>query len=124
MKKHTVISYQKYAICFEKMGEKKKALNTIHKAYPLLEKEKTKGNVYRLMLEVVEYRLKHLDYLKQEEYGKLLLKCFEECKKELPIGFAGFHLPWLMEWYISNRMYKDAFEIYESFPIKLKNSML
>lgn len=123
MDKHTVTSYHKYAICLEKMGDKKKALKIIHQAYDLIEKENIKNDAYRLMLEVVEYRLLNSNYLQKEEYGKLLLRCFKECKKQLPIGFAGFHLPWVIEWYTSNRLYKEAFEVYESFPIKLKKNI-
>ena len=36
-------------------------------------------------------------------------------RRELPKGYAGFHLPWVEEWYIANRQYKQAYELCKEF---------
>ena len=72
------------------------------------------------MLRLVRCRLENPDYLHDADYGAALLDCFERCRRELPIGYAGFHLPWLLEWYTANRQYKLAYELMNEFPIKLK----
>ena len=70
------------------------------------------------MCEIVRFRLMHEDYLESEEYGHFLLDCFEELRKKLPIGYAAFHLPWVLEWYTANRQYKKAYDLVTGFPIK------
>ena len=72
----------------------------------------------RLMCQVVRYRLEHPDYLHDPDYGATLLACFRRCRDELPIGYASFHLPWLLEWHTAARQYKQAYELLRSFPIK------
>ena len=48
--------------------------------------------------------------------GELLLSCFAGCREQLPIGYAAFHLPWVLEWYTAARQYKQAYELMRSFP--------
>lgn len=37
-------------------------------------------------------------------------------RRELPMGYAAFHLPWLEQWYTANRQYKQALELLLEFP--------
>ena len=69
--------------------------------------------------DLVRFRLEHPDYLRCPEYGKALLAVFGRCRAELPIGFAAFHLPWVLEWHTANRQYRAAFELERDFPLKL-----
>ena len=45
---------------------------------------------------------------------------FHRCRRELPIGYAGFHLPWVLEWYTATRRYREACELLREFPLKTK----
>ena len=72
------------------------------------------------MLSLVRRRLENPDYLRDADYGAASLSRFERRRRELPIGYAGFHLPWSLEWYTANRQYKLAYELMNEFPIKLK----
>lgn len=118
VKKHSSISLHKLAICYEKLGDSKQALKAIQKAIKQNDHNLEFAYIYDEMYELVKYRLEHPNYLQDELYGKRVMQCFKDCKKHLPIGFASFHLPYVIEWYKANRKYKDAFDIYESFPIK------
>ena len=69
--------------------------------------------------DLVRFRLEHPDYLRCPEYGRALLAVFARCRAELPIGFAAFHLPWVLEWHTANRQYRAAFELARDFPLKL-----
>ena len=73
-----------------------------------------------MMLDLVRYRLEHPDYLKDACYGTMLLQCFQELKEKLPIGYAVFHMPWVMEWYKANRQYRQACALLENFPEKIE----
>ena len=45
----------------------------------------------------------------------LLLDSFDRLQKELPLGYALFHLPWVLEWYKATRQYKKACELLEAY---------
>ena len=67
------------------------------------------------LLQLVRYRLEHPDYLTRNEYGTLLLGSFDRLRNELPLGYALFHLPWVLEWYKATRQYKKACELLEAY---------
>ena len=71
------------------------------------------------MCALVRYRLSHPDYLGHPAYGDALLQVFGECRRTLPIGYAAFHLPWVLEWHTASRQYRAAYELLRDFPIKL-----
>ena len=71
------------------------------------------------LLRLVRYRLEHPDYLSREDYGVLLLDSFERLRRELPSGYAIFHLPWVLEWYKAARQYKKVCELLEEFPVRM-----
>ena len=51
------------------------------------------------------------DYLRDACYGEMLLSAYADMEKELPHGYALFHQPWMEEWYVANRQYKQAYEL-------------
>ena len=78
------------------------------------------ADLARLMCRLVRMRLENSDYLQDPLYGNRLMDCFAQCRAELPIGYAVFHLPWVLEWLKASRQYKKAYELMESFPIRTK----
>mgnify|MGYP003296764873 CR=1 FL=1 len=66
------------------------------------------------------HNLAVLPEFRHNGYGKMLLDFFELCRKKMPIGYAKFHLPWVLEWCKANRQYKQAFELLNDFPENLK----
>ena len=111
----TAMALHKLAICCEKLGLRDEALAALDKA-EAEENTHMPAGLAGEMLSLVRRRLENPDYL----HGAALLSCFARCRRELPIGYAGFHLPWLLEWYTANRQYKLAYELMNEFPIKLK----
>ena len=111
----SALALHKLAICCEKLGNRQAALDALEQVhttdYKFPEKE-----IMDKMCELVRYRLTHSNYLSDSKYGQLLLSAFAEIRKTLPVGFAGFHLPWVLEWYREHRLYKDAFQLLMDFP--------
>ena len=64
-------------------------------------------------------KLENEGYLHSEDYGRRLLSLFDRCRRELPIGYAVFHLPWVAEWYTAARQYRAAYELLRDFPVKV-----
>lgn len=115
----SAMALHKLAICCEKLGRRDEALAALDKA-EAEENTHMPAGLAGEMLSLVRRRLENPDYLHDADYGAALLDCFERCRREMPIGYAGFHLPWLLEWYTANRQYKLAYELMNEFPIKLK----
>lgn len=114
---HTMMSLHKLAICCEKLGRTDEALAAIDRALTMTSEYPSTESAQR-MCNLVRFRLLHRDYLHRAEYGKALLAVFDECRKSLPIGYASFHLPWVLEWYTATRQYRLAYELSCDFPIK------
>lgn len=112
-----LMELHKLAICCEKTGRKKEALAALDRADGM-DEAGIDLSLARQLCALVRYRLEHPHYLGDEAYGRLLLDCFTRCRKELPQGYAIFHLPWLLEWYKAARQYKKACELLEEFPVK------
>ncbi len=111
----TLISLHKLAICCEKTGRSKEAINALDQAESMHADEIDQSLALQL-LRLVRYRLDYPDYLTHDEYGSLLLECFSRIQRELPFGYAIFHLPWVLEWYKATRQYKKVCELMEEFP--------
>ena len=114
----TLLSLHKLAICCEKTGRRAEALRALKQAEGLDTDEMERPLALQLLC-LVRYRLEHTDYLTRDDYGRLLLDSFERLRKELPSGYAIFHLPWVLEWYKAARQYKKACALLEEFPVKL-----
>lgn len=105
----------KLAVCLERMGQTGEALAALERAEQVVEEELPDALTLR-MLTLVRYRLTHPAYLSDPAYGAQLLTCFSDLRRELPSGYAGFHLPWVLEWHRANRQYKQAYELLLDFP--------
>lgn len=115
----TAMALHKLAICCEKLGRRDEAFSALNRAAAVEDTHMPAGLAGE-MLSLVRRRLENSDYLRDADYGAALLSCFERCRRELPIGYAAFHLPWVLEWYAANRQYKLAYELMNEFLIKLK----
>lgn len=114
----SLMCLHKLAVCCEKTGRREEALRALTQAEGMDSDEPERSVALRL-LRLVRYRLEHPDYLSRDEYGSLLLDTFDRLRKELPSGYAIFHLPWMLEWYKATRQYRKACELLEKFPGKV-----
>ena len=112
-----MMDLHKLAVCCEKLGKREEALEALMRTIKM-ESDYPPTELARRMCNLVRFRLEHEDHLHRAEYGEALLSVFNECRKSLPIGYASFHLPWVLEWYITARQYRLAYELSNSFPIK------
>ena len=117
LEKPTLMSLHKLAICCEKTGRREEALTALNRA-ETMDADEINHSLALQLLSLVRYRLDYPDYLTHDEYGSLLLECFNRLQRELPSGYAIFHLPWMLEWYKATRQYKKACELMEEFPGK------
>ena len=106
------LALHKLAVCCEELGRREEALDALNRA----EKLKSEVPLKREMCELVRYRLEHQNYRQDSAYGELLMYLYGRMEKELPSGFARFHLRWVTEWLTANRQYRKAFEILNTFP--------
>lgn len=113
----TFLSLHKLAICCEKTGRREEALRALKQAEGM-DPDEAERDLALQLLRLVRYRLEYPDYLSRDEYGSLLLDCFDRIQRELPFGYTVFHLPWMLEWYKAARQYKKACELLEKFPGK------
>lgn len=118
---HTAMSLHKLAICCEKLGKREEAFSALNRAETEAENpDYVDAGLAKQMCRLVRMRLENSDYLQDPLYGEVLMDCFAQCRAELPIGYAVFHLPWVLEWLKATRQYKKAYELMESFPIRTK----
>ena len=108
----------KLSIACEKLGRRAEALEALDRA-ETLEIEYPEADLAREMCALVRLRLEDEDYLRNGDYGRRLLSLFDRCRRELPIGYAVFHLPWVAEWYTAARQYRAAYELLRDFPVKV-----
>ena len=111
-----VMALHKLALCQEKLGMRDAALQTLCSAEALMDDPERRGDYPPIkwmerMCALVRYRLEHPEYLHHETYGSMLVSAYTEMKKELPNGYALFHQPWVEEWYVASRQYKQAYEL-------------
>lgn len=111
----TGMELHKLALCCEKLGLIGEALEALDR----VDRMNWNTELGSQICQLVRYRLEHPDYLNHPEYGAQLLQVFQDCQNQLPISFAAFHLPWVLEWYTANRQYRTAYELLRDFPIKL-----
>lgn len=110
-----MLALHKLAICCEKLGLRQEALAALDRAGAAPPGRMARDDA-GLMCQVVRYRVEHPGYRQDPAYGALLLDCFAMLREKFPQGYAGFHLPWVEEWYIANRQYKQAWALLRDFP--------
>ena len=115
-----VMELHKLAVCCEGLGRTREALDALDRAETAPEEYPDRALCMQLCA-VVKMRLRNPDYLRDPAYGQALLAAFDRCRRELPIGYAAFHLPRVLEWLTAGRQYKQAYELLRDFPIKQPN---
>ena len=117
----SMLDLHKLAVCCERLGRRDEALAALDRVGTARREERSDlpDDLIEKLCSLVRLRLEHPDYLHCSEYGEALLEVFARCRAELPIGFAAFHLPWVLEWYTANRQYRAAFELERDFPLKI-----
>lgn len=112
----------KLAICCEKLGLVSEALETLRRAFTL--PDDSPEQIESEMCRVVYLRLTEPRYLDSEQYGETLKNTFLLCRKNAPIGFCLFHMPWMLEWYEHHRQYKTIASLLIEFPEYNKKPLL
>ncbi len=110
-----MMSLHKLAICCEKTRRREEALAALDRSEKM-DCDYPPRELALSMCRLVRFRVEDENYLRNEEYGEALLNVFERCRRELSMGYAIFHLPWVLEWYKASRQYKKALELIEEFP--------
>lgn len=113
--KDSVNTLHKLAVACENLGRREEALEALAQAEHILE-NKAADRLFQQMCQLVRYRLEHPGYLRDNDYGELLLRLFDGLRDGLPSGFAEFHLPWMLEWLRAHRQYKQVSELLLEFP--------
>lgn len=116
------LSLHKLAICCEKLGLISEALDALRRASAL--PDDSAEQMESEMCRVVYLRLTQPRYLDSEQYGNSLKKTFSLCRKNAPVGFCLFHMPWMLEWYEHHRQYKIVASLLREFPDFSKNHNL
>lgn len=114
------MALHKLAICLEQLHRSAEALRALDEMERKLDSTAPDDTLTRLMARVVRLRLQSPDPLHDPAYGDALMTCFTRCRAERPAGYAGFHLPWVLEWLETNRQYKQACELLKDFPASAK----
>ena len=105
-----MMDLHKLSIACEKTGRREEALQALDRAAGM-ECRTPPTELARMLCDLVRFRLEDDGYLEKEGYGQLLQRCFDRCRRELPAGYAAFHLPWMLEWLTATRQYKKAFDL-------------
>ncbi len=113
------LALHKTAICLEKMGRREDALQMLDRVKDVpVDRDSTvvspNPKWMDRMCALVRYRLTHPNYLRDEYYGRMLLNTYHDIQREMPSGFVLFHRPWVEEWYVANRQYKQAYELWKN----------
>lgn len=115
-----LLYFHKLALCLEKLGRPDEARRALERA-----REDRSSPVstpaHRALLEPVQYRLDHPNYLEDRAYAALMSDVFAQVRAQLPDGFARAQLPYMLEVLEAERRYKDAYhlsmEFSEAFPL-------
>lgn len=112
--------FHKLAICYERLGQKELARETLDQAQeaPLGElpcDPPQAREIFDQMCSLIRFRLDYPRYLQEPEYGKVLHSCVRSLEQQFSAGFVRFHVPWLEEWYAANRQYRQAYELLRRF---------
>ena len=107
--KASVLLCHKLSIAYFDTGNRKEAIKALHKADALLKAGKGTPMEAKL-IRIVRFRLEK-DYLKSEEYYRLLREVYDGIDKVFHHGFKQFHGNLLVEACVHSRRYKEALRI-------------
>lgn len=111
----SALCWHKRAIACERSGRLPQARAALDAAQAAAGHDEMTGPVLDAMLALVDYRLRHPDYLKEPAYERLLTDTVALLRREAASGFVRFHVPYLVQLYESQRRYKDACALYAEF---------
>lgn len=111
----TLLYWHKLAICHEKRGQRDAALECLRRAETAPNDWPEQTALLLRMCQIVRLRLMTENYLKDERYGAALQAVFAELRKNMPMGFARFHLPEMLKYLKANRQWRQACELIEEF---------
>lgn len=113
----SAMELHKLAVACELLGRRQEALEALDRAErATAPSPESVRELAGRICGLVRYRLEHPGYLEHPEYGEELMELFETMRRELPIGYASFHLPRVLEWLRARRMYRQAYELLLDFP--------
>ena len=87
-----VMELHKLAVCCEGLGRTREALDALDRAETAPEEYPDRALCMGIC-GLVRRRLENPGYLRDPDYGAALMDVFNRCRRELPIGYAAFHLP-------------------------------
>lgn len=110
------VYYHKMALCYERLGRREEALTALDKAAaaPLGELPGDPAAVqavFAQMCQLVRFRLDDPNYLKNQDYGDLLISCVQRLGALFHMNFVRAHAVYLEEWYVANRQYQKAYDV-------------
>lgn len=106
--------FHKLAIALEKLGRREEALEALKQARTAEIHGPAKA-VIGEMLDLVEYRLLHPNYLRDGIYSSMMSSTFHRLRSIMPSGFIRFHLPYMLEVLEAERRYKEAYHLASEF---------
>ena len=115
VQRRDALYYHKLATALEMLGRREEALEALAQGKAELPNVSISPAAAEKMLNVVEYRLLHPKHLHEEAYSLLLTDCFSYLRENLPIGYARFHLPYMLELLEAERRYKEAYKLLNKF---------
>ena len=110
LKRRDGLYFHKLAVALEKLGRREEALKALESARAAGAHGPAEA-VMGEMLDLVEYRLRHPDYLRDGTYPALMESVFSRLRRDMPSGFVRFHLPYMLEALEAERRYKDAYRL-------------
>lgn len=111
VRRQDTLYYHKLAIVLEKLGRREEALEALALGQAAVDESQNDAPIIKEMLDLVEYRLKHPDYLRDGIYSSLMTDTFRLLRRTMPSGFAQFHLPYMLEVLEAERRYKEAYRL-------------
>ena len=110
-----VMALHKLAVCCETLNRPAEALNALDRAETAPPSD-ISPEMEKQICALVRFRLENADYLRREEYGRMLLSAFDAMRESLPSGYAAFHLRWITEWHAAHRQYRQIARLLTDFP--------
>ena len=114
VKQEDALYFHKLAVALEKLGRKEEALQAVAKSRTA-DPRGFSQEVLNGALDLVEYRLRHPDYLRDGIYSTLMSDTFAMLRRDASSGFVRFHLPYMLEVLEADRRYKDAYRLSSEF---------
>lgn len=107
--------FHKLAIALERLGRREEALAALAQGRTAPMESPRIQPAMEQILDVVEYRLRHPNYLRDSNYVTLMQDTFRLLRRTTPSGFVRFHVPYMLEILEAERRYKEAYQLSAEF---------